>query len=452
MTYFCFSSGLLYDKTGNYNIVFFVASGFLIAGVCLMFLIPVLLPPKKESRKVILPGYCKTSDSISLELHGGGIADDKFIGNEELDRLCHTSSEDRNRLLLERPNFESRPSSFILFSIVTADSFRDLSSSNDRYSNSRATSRTSLARVCELKVESRSNSFARLEPLRENEATHTLDTSTFDCTSRDPLHVIVEPAGEITKSLSLDSFKDNELNINVPEIQADIMDKDGVSKIISKSTESGFISEDSANEISEASKEKRLSGYSWNSTSSDLSWKFHSEGETDDSGFAEVTTPYSTGTHNEDLQSAVEKEETGANGNPELLQSNIYESSGRCACSLIVNPKEFTGTMPGSNIAKEMKEGCLSYGQLEDVSNCACAKSEENQSFIGSKFNNTTKVNEPFADELLQPPDIFSQMFEGILEEVNEYVQIFSELPIHEKIWTGEITADLKVQGRETEV
>ena len=53
---------------------------------------------------------------------------------------------ERNRLLLDGENTNSRPNSFILFSIIPEESVRDLSIANERYSKSREASFTSLAR------------------------------------------------------------------------------------------------------------------------------------------------------------------------------------------------------------------------------------------------------------------------------------------------------------------
>ena len=201
----------------------------------------------------------------------------------------------RSRLLLDRtPNLSSRPSSFVLFSIVPEGSFRDLSQLNERYSNSRGASYTSLVRLSEIKVDSRVNSCARLEPVTEAEAWDSGLPSEHLDVIKPPTAV---PELFVTVSRSCDC-------INKPASHVMIVDlnEDSASvEIVSKSTESGFTSDESVvsacdNSIEPISSssdldEKRLSGYLWNSTGSSMLCKTQcSKAGTEDSGYGDDLT------------------------------------------------------------------------------------------------------------------------------------------------------------------
>ena len=183
----------------------------------------------------------------------------------------------RSRLLLDRtPNLSSRRSSFVLFSIVLEGSFRDSSQSNELYSNNREASYTSLARLSEIKVDSRVNSCVRLEPVAEAETWYSaLPSEHLDVTK--PPTAVSELFVTISRSCDcINEPASHVMNVDLNEDSASV-------EIVSKSTESGFASEESAvsacdNSIELISSssdldEKRLSGYSWNSTGSSVSCK-----------------------------------------------------------------------------------------------------------------------------------------------------------------------------------
>lgn len=225
-------SGLLYDNIGSYDLVFFVSSGFVFVGACIIFLIPILLPSTDhESQKVKTAAIDVIPETI-VDL------DDSFFEGPKqkvtyrisLPSFEHDFELEQNRLLLDRENINSRPNSFILFSIIPEGSFRDLSIANERYSNSREPSVTSLARMSEIRVDSRVNSCNKLKTVKEIETTGTCDI-TDELDSKD---------------------------------------------LASSSTDL---------------EEKPFSDYSWNCSEGDLSWKTHcSEADTEDSGFLEETS------------------------------------------------------------------------------------------------------------------------------------------------------------------
>ena len=140
-----------------------------------MFLIPILFPSKPSLLKVIIPEIIvsmpdKLQDDDEISLLEGDTAKLR-TSHMSFRSLADELEIYTSRLLLDRtPNLSSRPSSFVLFSIVPEGSFRDLSQLNERYSNSRGASYTSLVRLSEIKVDSRVNSCARLESVAEAEA------------------------------------------------------------------------------------------------------------------------------------------------------------------------------------------------------------------------------------------------------------------------------------------
>lgn len=482
---FFYLAGLLFDYTGNYNIVFFLSSGLVICGSCVLFLIPNLLPPKQSLVKVFMPEIVV---SVPEKLD-----DDQknFVENERaLVRTSYVSFKnfadefevDRSRLLLDRtPNVGSRPSSFILFSIVPEGSYRDLS--NERYSNSREASYTSLARLSELRVESRVNSCARLQPVAEAETSDV--TVSSECLD---LIVNTRPAEVelVTTSLlcnstekstslvkALDTVSDHKLNDtedNVPSIT------------ISTSTESGFTSEESVASVTDtkdfvSSKsdldENRLSGYSWNSTGSDLSWKTQcSEAGTEDSGYAEEESPCGAG---DQVEISKDKYSTNSSFSQDNLKSGLTEQESHCSCDGTLNAKETKTSLisiegKGVEHAHSMKEGPLIIdpgstdyyielvdSQLNDQSQCACGIVEENDFDSKSVTNvqETIEQNKAFNAKCPPPPDIYSQLFEGILEQVNKYADSLSEFSNgHDqlKAWPKVSMTDVQACERETVV
>lgn len=197
-----------------------------------MFLIPILLPSTDHEFQKIKIGDIDVIPEAMVDL------DDSFFEGPKhkvtsrisLPSFDHSFELERSRLLLDRENINSRPNSFILFSIVPEGSFRDLSIANERYSNSREVSFTSLARLSEIRVDSHVNSCDKLETVKEIETSGTCDIT-------------------------------DELN----------------SKDLASSTTD--------------LEEKPLSEYSWNCSEGHLSWKTHcSEADTEDSGFLEETS------------------------------------------------------------------------------------------------------------------------------------------------------------------
>ena len=425
-----------------------------------MFLIPILLPCKESLQKVLIPEILFSSkDLLDLDDDSLGDLKAKLTSQVSLQSFAEEFEVNRSRLLLDRvldrANPGSRPSSFILFSIVPEGSFRDLSMSVERYSNSREASYTSLARLSEIRVDSRTNSCAKLEPVAEAETSDANVSSEF-------LDVIIEPSAEteLIASVSYDSidqdssFVAGEVVVKSPDHNEKVIVPNIV---VSKSTESGFISEDcdacienyDTKELVSSTSDlddKRLSGYSWNSTGSDISWKTQcSEADTEDSGYAEEIAPC--------LKEDVEKlsGSTGAINSylsQDQLKPDLIQQSSYCSCGSALNIKgnntdEFRGLEDDAmEYAHAMKEGPLiidpgpsdyysifQKSQLEGESQCACGEDESD--FSGKVITDakeTIQQGEIFSPNLPPPPDIYSELFEGILEEVNEYAESFAEL------------------------
>lgn len=397
-------AGLLYDSTGSYDIVFFLSSGLVVGGSCIMFLIPNLLPSTGASHKVVIPEIRVTSDAI-IELDDSFLGDQmhKTLSQPSLQSFGHDMEIDGSRLLLGSENLNSRPNSFILFSIVPeAGSFRDLSVANERYSSSTEPSFTSLARVSEIRIDSRINSCAKLETVKEMEA---------------PDSCVVSE------------------NFNSKDLASSAIDLD----------------------------EKRLSTYSWNSTGSQLSWKTQcSEADTDDSGYVEETSS---------CQNEGNRQYAGSDGKInsfEILERDSAVESRDCNCDSTLCRKEKGTDLSGREYDTEehvhsLKEGPLvidpgSFKSVESFSFCACG---EDQSNVSAKTIADVKETINQKDSYISfpptpPPDIYSQFFEEILEEVNDYVESgFSDNPgFHDSLkwWSNVSLTDVKSCQRETMV
>ena len=450
-----------------------------------MFLIPNLLPSNDRLEKVLVPEIRVSSKEI-VDF------DDTFLDDQtarltsqvSLQSFADKLGVNRSHLLLDKTNLNSRPSSFILFSIVPSGSFRDLSISSERYSNSREASYTSLARLSEIKVDSRMNSCAKLETVEEAEISDA-------GTSSEVLDVIIEPSTEnkLRTALSHDNINCSTTEKRAEEVivNLDAIIRESVpSIVVSNSTESGFISEDydaraySENDdikelVSSTSDldEKRLSGYSWNSTGSDISWKTQcSEADTEDSGYGEEITP---GAKEEIVQYDGSTDATDTYLTQAILKSDSVQQSSYCSCHSTLDTKENRTELSGcedngGEHAHSLKEspliidpGPLDYyselleRQLECQSHCACG---ENESVLSGKGITDVKETILQSDSLIAafppPPDIYSELFEGILEEVNEYVQSFPEMYNGGydslKTWPNVSMTDLKSCERETVV
>ena len=441
-----------------------------------MFLIPILLPAKQSLLKIITPEIIV---SVPERLHDDDIS--FFESNKDKLRTSHTSFKsfaddfevDRSRLLLDRtPNLSSRPNSFILFSIVPEGSFRDLSLSNERHSNSREASHTSLARLSEIRVESRVNSYTRLEPLAEAETSDSGSSS--EC-----LDAIQEPQTPVpellvTPSLSCDCINESTSHVKTVDTKAESVPN----IIVSESTESGFASEESVASTCDTKElisstsdldETRLSGYSWNSTGSDLSWKTQcSEAGTEDSGYGEDATPCLT---TEDMNGH-SKASINTYISQDNLKSDLKQDNGYCSCDSALDVEK-DNTELSSNENKGVTL-CAQKGpliedpgpsscwieeketQLMRQSYCACGEDEDDSVHkLISDAKEIIELKEPFIPESPQPPDIYSQLFEGILEEVNDYVENYSELSDCQDLlttWPKVSMTDLKSCEQETVV
>lgn len=450
-----------------------------------MFLIPNLLPSNERLKKILVPEIRASSEEM-VDFDDNFLDDQKarLTSQVSLQSFADKLGVNRSHLLLDKTNLNSRPNSFILFSIVPAGSFRDLSISSERYSNSREASYTSLARLSEIKVDSRTNSCAKLETVEEAEIS---DASA----SSEVLDVIIEPSNEtkLRTALSHDNINGstNEERVGEVIVNLDAIIRESVpSIVVSNSTESGFISEDcdaracSENDdikelVSSTSDldEKRLSGYSWNSTGSDISWKTqYSEADTEDSGYAEEITP---GAKEEIVKYDGSTDTTDTYLTEAILKSDSVQQSSYCSCDSTLDTKDNRNELSGcedngEEHAHSLKEspliidpGPLDYyselleRQLESQSHCAWG---ENESVLSGKgiidVKETIQRSDTLIAAFLSPPDIYSELFEGILEEVNEYAESFSEMynGCHDslKTWAKVSVTDLNSCERETVV
>lgn len=422
-----------------------------------MFLVPILVTSRKTRQKVFIPEITVSANNV-IDLEDDFFEDQKAKLTSQVSLESFPEEFNGSRLHVDRLNLGSRPSSFILFSIVPEGSFRDLSLLNERYSNSREASHTSLARLSEIRIDSRVNSCLKLEPVAEAETSGT---------SAESLELMTEPLVdvELVTNKSFESLKNagsNEQEVGQVIGTSDYDSKDNLPYItISKSTESGFVSEESdaslysenhdTNKIVSSTSnldENRLSGYSWNSTGSDLSWK----------------------TQSLDL---VLKDNTEKNNkiNTDLLENSLKQDLitergyYRSDTSLTIKDNDlelYSGAV--HRVKSLIVEGPLinepdppvCFIKSEDKS--TCAGEEEESDFSGKAValvKELTQQSDVSIPELPLAPDYYSEMFEGILEEVNEYVECFSELSSFQdalKIWPKVSVTDLSLCERETVV
>ncbi|PFX17453.1 uncharacterized protein LOC111340820 [Stylophora pistillata] len=447
-------AGLLFDSTGSYNIVFFLSSGLVIGGSCVMFLIPILFPAKPSRLKVITPDIILSMPDKLQDNDDIGLLE----GDKAKLRTSHTSFRSfandleicRSRSLLDRtPNLRSRPSSFVLFSIVPEGSFRDLSQLNERYSNSREASYASLVRLSEIIVDSRVSSCARLEPVAEAEISDSGLSPEF-------LEVIKPqtpvPELYVTASRSCECINESISHVMAVDLKVD----SAPAKIVSQSTESGFASEESVATtcdngielISSSSDldEKRLSGYSWNSTGSDLSCKTEcSEAGTEDSGYGDESTQVHCVAEGSVQIDVHRKPSINTCVSKDNLQPDLRQDNGYCSCESSLDVRKSYTELTGSDdeaVAEHAQKGLFIENashsnfytgekkrKVSEVSHCTCGEDEDDAvNKLISDAKEIIELKKPYTSELPQPPDIYSELFEEVLEEVNEYVENFSEL------------------------
>jgi len=324
------------------------------------------------------------------------------------------------------------------------------------------------------------NSCARLEPVAEAETSDaTVSSECLDETVKTRA-AEVEP---VTTSLSCDVTETADSLVKTLDVVSDHKlngTEDNVPSItISISTESGFTSEESVASVTDtkdfvSSKsdldENRLSGYSWNSTDSDLSRKTQcSEAATEDSGYADEVTPCSIG---DQVEISKDKYSINSSSSQDKHKSDLTEQAYPCSCDGTLNAKETSLiSFEGKSVeyAHSLKEGPvvidpgptdyyseLVDSQLNDQSQCACGE-EENIFDITSvtDIHETIEKSNAFNSKCPPPPDIYSQLFEGILEEVNEYADSLSEFSNGYdslKAWPKVSMTDVQSCERETVV
>lgn len=127
------STGMIYDLVGSYHPVFFLSSGLVCTGICLMFAVPWLVPvATHEDDREELEAYDELSESFddSEEHFDMSYVDEKKMANLFVKKKGRNLLQDmpslRNSLL------STRASSFVLFSIVSEDQHRDISAYTSR--------------------------------------------------------------------------------------------------------------------------------------------------------------------------------------------------------------------------------------------------------------------------------------------------------------------------------
>ena len=262
-------AGFFYDSLGNYHAIFLLCSGLLTSGICLMFLIPWLLPTQSDTKKPLLLSELPI-EVFTPEGDARKDPEDPSLGHEEF----LSCAEVERRLLPNEPSLEPRPRSFILFSIISLDNLGDCPEHADLRSASRnATSRLSVCKPgCRLEDVNPSPPDA-LRPADSADGGHSPERHQAVCSC-----VSVPELGISQKSSYVSS---REIIVDV-EAAAAFDSTNFVN--CDPSTRGSEL--DWADETAE---DTRLRSTSWNSSDSNISLKSESQVSdgTDDSGYVD---------------------------------------------------------------------------------------------------------------------------------------------------------------------
>ena len=258
--------------------MFFLCSGCVTAGVCVMFIIPWLIPFKDDTEELAeIPSNDDLKDPESpLAPVDSMIFYDELAGNFNVVK---------SRLLQSELHRDSRHNSFILFSIVPQDSYRDLFQGMQRYENGGSNSAlsahepsplaTNEAVGCDVRVVS------SIDELCPSNGSGTPSCLVQNVERSAPDHRVTAP--------QLTTAQIHDTAINVPAVMINVEE---VESFVSSCSESGGSS------VEQDLEESGLSCTSCNSSDTNISLKSSSQDSvgTSDSGYiAGIMPSYPSG-------------------------------------------------------------------------------------------------------------------------------------------------------------
>lgn len=268
--------GMFYDFLGNYNVVFFVSSGLVCAGICITFVVPWLTPPTLSKFDYDKQVLLSIEDDIDKYHEDDKRYDMSYVDEQKLADLLSQKKGinhlfERNRSLLDFGSV-SRPSSFILFNIVSDEHRHDISAYTSRQELAFISGTTTPLRGTPGTTRRRYNdveSHTSMYSLRQSfaDVTHAETPVNIDCAEHTAVTLIpletVEEVNEGERKISPQEKQSSELSEETKE-QA----REDVEKLAAQGEERG-----SSSSFSDSDE-------SWKSSS-------HSTADTIDSGYVE---------------------------------------------------------------------------------------------------------------------------------------------------------------------
>ena len=303
--------------------MFFLCSGCLTAGVCVMFIIPWLIPFKDDTEELAeIPSNGKLKDPESpLAPVDSMIFYDKLAGKFNVVKSGLSQSE------LHR---DSRSNSFILFSIVPRESYRDLFQGVQRYENSGSTSALSVHKSPPLTTNEGVGCDVGMVP-SVIEVCHSNGSGTPSCLVRN-VELSLPDTSVMFPQLTTAEIRDTA--INVPAV---VIDVEEVESFVSSCSESGGSS------VEQDLEESGLSCTSCNSSDTNISLKSSSQASvgTSDSGYiAGIMPSYPSGDLEQNSESERISEDTVSVDSALVSDLLLSDKIPACSCeSLLVMQK-----------------------------------------------------------------------------------------------------------------
>ena len=295
--------------------MFFLCSGCLTAGVCVMFIIPWLIPFKDDTEELTeVPSNDDLKDPESpLAPVDSMIFYDELAGNFNVVK---------SRLLQSELHRDSRPNSFILFSIVPQDSYRDLFQGMQRYENGGSNSAlsahepsplaTNEAVGCDVRVVS------SIDELCPSNGSGTRSCLVQNVERSAPDHRVTVP--------QLTTAQIHDIAINVPAVMINVKEMES------------FVSSCSENDgssVEQDLEESGLSCTSCNSSDTNVSLKSASQasvGTTDSGYIAGIMPSYPSGDLEQNSESERISEDTVSVDSALVSDSLLSDKIPACSC------------------------------------------------------------------------------------------------------------------------
>ena len=402
-----------------------------------MFLIPWLIPLQDDTEKFLLlpdiPTTVKLNDeakdpeSPSLRVDST-IFYDELVGNVDLAKT---------RLLRSEPSRESRPNSFILFSIVPRDSYRDLSVGLERRENSRSTTTLTLHRPSPLTHNEGVGCDARMAS-SVNELCQSNDTGT-------PSRLVQNVKQSMPDiCVMLPELTTDETPDMATKIQAAALEVEAVEAFASSYTDNSYsgppidISHGEMGVAEQDPEHERLRCASCNSSDSDISWKSASQASdgTNDSGYVEGIMPsYPSGDFEQNLDPKARPEDKASMFTTEACKCGLKEERMDSTMTRHGSTQELKITNSTFDCYENMLADAIDPGPNKDYysdvmeskleeSTCACAEEGEHAVHSSDALVSASRDSNSLSKVgMTEAPDIFSQAVEKLLEEAHELEQ-----------------------------